>query len=138
MDPRDGFRGCGQAAASHVPETRYLQLVGAGPRDHVDDSAQRGAVLGLIAADLQLHGLDEVVRQCRPAPAPVDVGDVDALDVIGVLESRAAGHVHGIPEEARVGVWEELYDRLVVAVGRELAELARAQGHADGRSSRID
>ncbi len=48
--------------------------------DHVDDAAERAAVLGLVAAGLDLDFLDELPVDRLPLEAADDVGRVDTVD----------------------------------------------------------
>ena len=53
---------------------------------------------GRLAALLHLDGLDEAVRQVRPGDPEVGVGDVDAVDEVGVLRARGREHGYGISD----------------------------------------
>src|SRR5690606_27740979 len=67
-----------------------LELVRAGAGDGVDDAAGRAAELHGVAARLDLELLVECVRYGREADAAVEVRDVEAVDVDGVLRHRRA------------------------------------------------
>ena len=85
-----------EAVRPEVAEQAAAQLVRAALGDDVDDAAGRLAELGLVAAGLHLHFLDEVERQAvaeraehdrvRPERAVAAVRDVHAVD--DVLFSR--------------------------------------------------
>ena len=57
-----------------------MELVAARLRDDVDDAAERAAVLGLVAARLDLDLLDELVVDGLALDSLEDVRRVDAVD----------------------------------------------------------
>ena len=65
-----------------------MPVVAAALGDDVDDAAGGAAELGAIAAGLHLRFRDRLERQLRISHALVDVGDVEAVDVIRVLRDR--------------------------------------------------
>src|SRR5262249_61986133 len=80
----------GEALVVVVPEEIAVELVATGLRDDVDHAAQRSPVLGLIAAELDLDLLDELVVEGLALVAQLDAGRVDAVDDVLVLERRGA------------------------------------------------
>src|SRR5262249_60531895 len=73
-----------------VPEEIAVELVATGLGDDVDHAAQRPPVLGLVAAELDLDLLDELVVEGLALVAQLDAGRVDAVDDVLVLERRGA------------------------------------------------
>ena len=71
-----------------------LEFVRAGARHGVDDAAGGAAELDRVAAGLDLELLVERVRHGRGADAVVEVRDVEAVDVDGVLGDRRAAERH--------------------------------------------
>ena len=67
-----------------------MELVAAGLRDDVDHAAERPAVLGLVAAGLDLDLLDELAVDGLALEAFDDVGRVDAVDDVLVLDGCRA------------------------------------------------
>src|SRR3989454_5359275 len=109
-----------QAARARIPGHASLEVVGARLDDRVDDAAERLAVLGLEAAGLDLHLVEELAGDAGAKRAVVDVvgadaaearvGDVDAVDQVGVLQSRGTA------------------DRVVAVSGAEPADHTRRHG----------
>ncbi len=71
-----------------VAEEIAVELVAARLGDHVDDPADRPAILGLIGAGLHLHLLDELEGHPGGEGAEADVGDIEAIDDVPVRRSR--------------------------------------------------
>ncbi len=74
--------------AGVVDEQVAAQRVAARLGDHVDHAAEGAAVLGLVAAGLDLDLVDEVERDAGPGPALGRVGGVELVDHVAVLERR--------------------------------------------------
>ena len=73
-----------------VAEDVAVELVAARLRDHVDDAAGRAAVLGLVAAGLDVDLLDELEVELLALEAVLGAGRVDAVDVERVLGAGRA------------------------------------------------
>ena len=79
-----------QRVAVVVAEDVAVELVAARLRDDVDDAAGGAAVLGLVAAGLHVHRLDELEVELFALEAVLGVRGVDAVDVEGVLRAGRA------------------------------------------------
>ena len=87
--PRVGL-GLLQALGAVVEADPTVQAVGARLGHHVDHATGRAAVLGLVTARLHLHLLHELERHEGRAEHVAEVGDVQAVDLVGVLSRRRA------------------------------------------------
>ncbi|MNY02185.1 hypothetical protein D3C86_1347490 [compost metagenome] len=81
-----------------------VELIRARTRDNADHAAGATTVLGLIAARLDVNGLDRVERQLSIAQKGPRVGNVHTVDVVRALSSRGAREARQRLPAARAGV----------------------------------
>ncbi len=126
-----------------VDEGVAVEVVAAGLRDDVDDAARRAAVLGLVAAGLDLELLDELVVEVLPLRAVLDAVGDHAVDDEPVLEAGRPvddhrvgeiGRVRGLRRDAR----RDLGDGGVAAPRRQRVDLAIGDAVSDGRRGLVD
>ena len=120
-----------------VAEGVAAELVAARLGDDVDDAAGGLAVLGLVAAGLDVDLLDELEVQLLALEAVLGAGGVDAVDVVDVL--GAGGAVDGdggLAAVVGVGVGGDpgrhLHHRGVVAAAGQVLDVAAGEVGAQG------
>ena len=129
-----------------VTKHRPAQVVAAALGDDVDDTAGGLTELGLVAAGLHLHFLDEIKRRgvaersendrIRPERAVALVGYVDAVDHVLVIETAAAGNrrVGGAGGAGAADAWREIQRVADAAADRNpLQHVAVDDGAGRGR-----
>ena len=115
-----------------IREPVAAELVAAGLGDDVDDPAGGAAELGLVAAGLDLHFLDELEVEVLALEAVLDAGGVHAVDVEGVLRAGRAVDADGV-RRGRIGVGvrgdarHDLRDRRVAAAGWKVVDGERGE-----------
>src|SRR6185312_9978267 len=114
-----------------------LELVRARARDGVDDAAGGAAELHRVAARLDLELLVKRVRHRGEADAVVEVRDVEAVDVDGVLRDRGAAEGDAI-ELALADAGREVRNRQQVALDRQPLELLTRDVRGDLRGAEVD
>ena len=93
LDLVDTFAALGgvlrvEPAARVVDPGVAVELVAAGLGDQVDHGAGESAVLGIGAETRDLHLLDPVHARQHPLRSELGIGDIHAVDVVGVLIGR--------------------------------------------------
>ncbi len=126
-----------------VAEEVAVEFVAARLGDHVHDAARRVPELGLVAAGLDVHRLDELEVELLALEAVLGAGGIDAVDVVDVLgAARAVDGDRRLVRVLRVGVrgdaGGDLHHRGVVAAGRQRLDRPRVEVQADRGAGGVD
>ena len=130
-------------------EARTVELVGPGPRRHVEHAAAGPAHLGVVGVDLDLHFFDRLDRRVQHRAAD-QLGDRHAVEqvVVGPDAATAERHERGValillPVELRIAGRHDRRHRDadeegVAAGGRQRLEHFAVERAAGGGVGRLD
>ena len=123
-----------------------MELVAAALEHGVDDAAHGAAVLGLVAAGVDVHLREELGRQVGAAREPGLVGlevavaqarDVQAVDDVDVLEARRAAD-RDVAAAVDEGAGRLVDDGPVVRVDRHVEDEVLVERRGDARGADVD